>query len=114
MTLLLPTHPALPAVSTLHPKQPKVTKGKKPAAAPYPGAKPSGGAAKKNPLFEKKPKNFGIGTSSRGRPPGPCSLDIDLLSRVCVSPRQANPSSPRRTSPVSSSGPNTSASSARR
>ncbi|KAM0752509.1 L30e-like protein [Meredithblackwellia eburnea MCA 4105] len=43
---------------------PKATtgKGKKPAPAPYPqGGKPS--AVKKNPLFEKKPKNFGIGMS---------------------------------------------------
>lgn len=49
----------------LPPLQPKavVSKGKKPAPAPYPGAKPSGSAAKKNPLFEKKPKNFGIGAS---------------------------------------------------
>ncbi|KAI5480958.1 hypothetical protein MNV49_006768 [Pseudohyphozyma bogoriensis] len=37
---------------------PKAAKGKKPAAAPY--AKPSS-AAKKNPLFEKNSKNFGIG-----------------------------------------------------
>jgi large subunit ribosomal protein L7Ae len=37
--------------------------GKKVAPAPYPGAKPT--AAKKNPLFEKKPKNFGIGQAIR-------------------------------------------------
>ncbi|KAK4054826.1 60S ribosomal protein L8 [Microbotryomycetes sp. JL201] len=44
---------------------PKATKttGKKPAAAPYPGAKAS--ATKKNPLFEKKPKSFGIGGDIR-------------------------------------------------
>ncbi|SCV68873.1 BQ2448_994 [Microbotryum intermedium] len=39
---------------------PKATKsGKKPAPAPYPGAKAA--VSKKNPLFERKPKNFGIG-----------------------------------------------------
>jgi hypothetical protein len=45
--------------------QPKavVKSGKKVAPAPYAaGAKPAT-AAKKNPLFEKTPKNFGIGSS---------------------------------------------------
>ncbi|ORY85330.1 ribosomal protein L4 [Leucosporidium creatinivorum] len=41
----------------------KTKSGKKVAPAPYPGAKPS--AAKKNPLFEKAPKNFGIGQDIR-------------------------------------------------
>ena len=45
--------------------QPKavVKSGKKVAPAPYAaGAKPAT-AVKKNPLFEKTPKNFGIGSS---------------------------------------------------
>lgn len=37
-------------------------KGKKVAAAPFPGAKAGGNKkAAKNPLFEKRPRNFGIG-----------------------------------------------------
>lgn len=52
-----------PSANTFRPprQQPaaKTKSGKKVAPAPYPGAKPS--AAKKNPLFEKAPKNFGIG-----------------------------------------------------
>ncbi|KZV90975.1 60S ribosomal protein L8 [Exidia glandulosa HHB12029] len=44
-----------------HSKQaPKKATGKKPAPAPAGVAKPSGKAAK-NPLFESRPKNFGIG-----------------------------------------------------
>lgn len=58
MTTHLDTSPTTRGFSTI---QPKAASSKKPAAAPYPGGKPSTGAAKKNPLFEKKPKNFGIG-----------------------------------------------------
>ena len=41
--------------------QPKATKGsgKKPAAAPFGASKKS--KSEKNPLFEARPKNFGIG-----------------------------------------------------
>lgn len=46
----------------LSPPQPKATKSgsaKKPAAAPYSKGKAT--KAPKNPLFEKRPRNFGIG-----------------------------------------------------
>lgn len=42
----------------LNDQPPKTKSGKKPAPAPF--AKPSG-KAQKNPLFESRPKNFGIG-----------------------------------------------------
>ncbi|SCZ91009.1 BZ3500_MvSof-1268-A1-R1_Chr1-3g02472 [Microbotryum saponariae] len=60
MPLSSPLSPLSAACSSLD--QPKATKsGKKPAPAPYPGAKAA--VSKKNPLFERKPKNFGIGQS---------------------------------------------------
>ncbi|TPX46895.1 hypothetical protein SeMB42_g03533 [Synchytrium endobioticum] len=40
---------------------PKAAKGKKVAPAPYPGKRPATTKPPKNPLFEKSPKNFGIG-----------------------------------------------------
>ena len=40
--------------------QPKATKGKKPAPAPY-GVSKGGAKTQKNPLFEAHSKNFGIG-----------------------------------------------------
>ena len=64
--LALPTPFCLPSRVVLRrllsPPQPKATKSgsaKKPAAAPYSKGKAT--KAPKNPLFEKRPRNFGIG-----------------------------------------------------
>ena len=45
-------------LTRLNDQAPKKGTGKKPAAAPF-GTK--GGKVQKNPLFESRPKNFGIG-----------------------------------------------------
>ncbi|CCM05318.1 uncharacterized protein FIBRA_07532 [Fibroporia radiculosa] len=55
----LPLFCRITDVSRLNDQPPKVTKGKKPAPAPYGASK--GTKTQKNPLFESRPKNFGIG-----------------------------------------------------
>ena len=50
-------------LTRLNDQAPKKGTGKKPAAAPF-GAKAST-KAKKNPLFEARPRNFGIGAYTK-------------------------------------------------